>query len=218
MFIRLFLSFCVVFFLVLGCKPDIKPVKEYANDTKIYKVFDGDYSQSFNDLHQLHLAAAQQKGITPMSCQADTLSYNSVLVRIPKELDIYNTDTLKYSVPFLVKDASDLLTDICINFRDSLISKKLALYKPIITSITRTNDDVALLTKRNRNAADTSAHQYATTFDISWRRFKKVDNGKDVSPDKLKFVLAQVLFDLRERERCFIKHERRQACFHITAR
>lgn len=31
-------------------------------------------------------------------------------------------------------------------------------------------------------------------------------------------VLAMVLRDLKREERCYVKHERKQGCFHITVR
>lgn len=96
----------------------------------------------------------------------------------------------------------------------------MPLYKPIITSITRTDDDVRKLARRNINASDNSAHRYGTTFDISWTRFDKMDfTDKRIRNDgQLKLVLAQVLFDLKQRSRCYVKHERKQACFHITVK
>lgn len=155
-----------------------------------------------------------------METRADTALYQDKLVRIPIELDIYRVDKLTHSMPFLVPKAANLLSEICINFRDSLISKKMPLYKPIITSITRTNDDVKGLSRRNRNASDNSAHRYGTTIDIAWTRFDKVNptDSRVLDDGRLKAILGQVLHDLHERERCYIKHERKQSCFHITVR
>jgi len=181
--------------------------------------FKGSY-KSFNDKPDLHMYSAIRKGIVPMENRCDTVKCIDKMVKIPMELDIYKVDELKHSVPFLVDDASKLLVDIGLNFRDSLLIKKLPLYKIIVTSVTRTQDDVNKLKRRNCNAIENSVHCYGTTFDISWRRFEKIGpEGKDdISADKLKFVLAEVLHDLRERNKCYIVHERKQACFHITVR
>ena len=110
--------------------------------------------------------------------------------------------------------------DVAQNFRDSLYSKEIPLHKLYLTSVTRTDDDIKRLTKRNINASYNSAHRYGTTFDISWKRFDKIDqdNSVEILPERLKLVLAQVLFDLRKDDRCYVKHERKQACFHITVR
>ena len=141
-------------------------------------------------------------------------------MRLPDELELYTSYDITHSIPYLVPSAAKLFVDITQAFRDSLYSKELPLYKLTLTSITRTDDDIVRLTRRNINASNNSAHRYGTTFDVSWKRFDKVDHHTqdELLPERLKLVLAQVLFDLKENERCYIKHERQQACFHITVR
>ena len=41
---------------------------------------------------------------------------------------------------------------------------------------------------------------------------------RQVRNDSLKWVLSEVLRDKREAGRCYIKHEVKQGCFHITVR
>lgn len=41
---------------------------------------------------------------------------------------------------------------------------------------------------------------------------------QDVSADTLKLVLSEVLRDLRKADKCYIKYELKQGCFHITTR
>lgn len=181
--------------------------------------FSGNYTRTFNDLHDLHFEAAVKNGIEPLASKDKASEMDGKLVFIPKELPYYQTDSLTHSCPYLVPDAAKLLMDICVSFRDSLESKGMTPYKVVLTSLTRTDEDVKKLTKRNVNASHNSAHCYGTTFDISWRRFIKLNsNAEDIKEDKLKFVLGQVLHNMREQERCYIKHERKQACFHITVR
>lgn len=182
--------------------------------------FSGNYNREFNDLNNIHIVSAIKNGITPLATRADTVHQMDKLVRLPDELPLYRQYNVTHSIPYLVPSAAKLFIDIAQNFRDSLYSKKMPLHKLYLTSITRTDDDIMSLTKRNINASDNSAHRYGTTFDISWKRFDKVDLHKpeDISADRLKLVLAQVLFDLRNEERCYIKHERKQACFHITVK
>lgn len=182
--------------------------------------FSGNYNREFNDMNELHIASAIKNGITPLETRDDTIHHLNDLVRIPDELDLYKSYNITHSIPYLVPLAAKLFVDITQAFRDSLYSKELPLYKLNLTSITRTDDDIVRLTKRNINASNNSAHRYGTTFDVSWKRFDKVDqDGQDeLLPERLKLVLAQVLFDLKKNERCYIKHERKQACFHITVR
>jgi hypothetical protein len=143
-----------------------------------------------------------------------------MLVRLPDELDLYRSYQINHSIPYLVPSAAKLFMEVAQNFRDSLYSKEIPLHKLYLTSVTRTDDDIKRLTKRNINASNNSAHRYGTTFDISWKRFDKIDqdNSVEILPERLKLVLAQVLFDLRKDDRCYVKHERKQACFHITVR
>lgn len=182
--------------------------------------FIGNYNKSFNDLNELHMVSAISNGISPMQTRDDTLMLEKELVRIPDALETYTTYNLTHSVPFLVPSATQLLMDISLNFRDSLYSKNMPIYRIFVTSVTRTDDDIAKLTKRNINSIENSAHRYGTTFDISWKRFEKRDNphSEDINPERLKYVLGQTLFDLQQQQRCYIKHERKQACFHITVR
>lgn len=192
-----------------------------STEAKVYTQFNNNYNKTFNDLPDLHNVAAEAIGVEPLAFRADTSKYEDRLVRIPLELEIYKVDKLTHSIPLLVPEAVALLTDIGVNFRDSLISKGIEpLYKPIITSITRTDEDVKRLSRRNVNASEGSVHRRGTTIDISWSRFEKLDTTDEriVGDGKLKQILGQVLHDLRQRDRCYIKHERKQACFHITAR
>lgn len=182
--------------------------------------FSGNYNREFNDFNDLHMASAVKNGITPLAIRADTVDQMDKLVRLPDELPLYRQYKITHSIPYLVPSAAKLFIDIAQNFRDSLYSKEMPLHKLYLTSITRTDADIKSLTKRNINASTNSAHRYGTTFDVSWKRFDKVDlhKSEEISPDRLKLVLAQVLFDLKKNERCYVKHERRQACFHITVR
>ncbi|WP_165020171.1 DUF5715 family protein [Dysgonomonas sp. ZJ279] len=207
--------------LLISCgSADSKSGKDEPVEAKRYSRFSGNYNKTFGDLHELHIAAAIENGVGPFVSRSDTALYMDDLVRIPNELEIYKTDKLKHSMPFLVPKAAALLSDIGLNFRDSLIRKDMPLYKLIITSITRTDDDVKSLSRRNGNASDNSAHRYGTTFDIAWTRFDKVNQTDERTLDdgRLKAVLGQVLNDLHQRDRCYIKHERKQSCFHITVR
>ena len=135
----------------------------------------------------------------------------------------YAVDSLTHSIPYLIPGAAALLDTIGQNFLDSLASKGLNPNRIIVTSVLRTEKDVKRLRRRNTNASSNSTHAYGTTFDISWKRFQKVEDEdgrpmQDVGADTLKLVLAEVLRDLRRADRCYVKYEIKQACFHITTR
>mgnify|MGYP003214588406 CR=1 FL=1 len=137
--------------------------------------------------------------------------------------ELYAVDSLTHSIPYLIPGAASLLDTIGHNFLDSLTAKGLNPNKIIVTSVLRTQDDVKRLRRRNGNASPNSAHFYGTTFDVSWKRFQKIEDEdgrplQDVSADTLKLVLSEVLRDLRKADKCYIKYELKQGCFHITTR
>lgn len=180
------------------------------------------YKRSFGDLNDAHLAAAKKIGVKPLKNREAAEKLGGKVVEI-KSGKLYQVDSLTHSIPFLVPKASALLDSIGANFLDSLESKGLNPNQVIVTSVLRTQDDVKRLGKRNVNASQNSAHVYGTTFDITYKRFFKVEDPdgrpmQDVRADTLKLVLSEVLRDLKKKEKCYIKYELKQACFHITAR
>ena len=180
------------------------------------------YKRAFPDLNDTHLAVAQAIGINPLTNREEAEAMKEQLTHISNN-DHYSVDSLTHSIPYLVPRASNLLDTIGINFLDSLEAKGLNPNQIVITSVLRTKDDVKRLRRRNGNASENSAHFYGATFDVSWKRFKKIEDEdgrplQDVSADTLKLVLSEVLRDLREAEKCYVKYELKQGCFHITTR
>lgn len=179
-----------------------------------------DYATLFNDKNSAQLKSARKYGIK------STLKNREEAKKIKKELkeikdcDYYAIDKLTHSIPYLTNGAEEILNMIGKNFQDSLESKGLAKYKIIVTSVLRTKDDIKRLrASGNPNATLNSAHCYATTFDITYMRFRKQSQfKKSVKPKILQNVLGEVLRDLRKQKKCHVKYEYRQKCFHITAR
>ena len=180
------------------------------------------YKRSFGDLNEKHLNIAQTIGIPPIASRTEAEGMKKKLQHIGTNA-LYKVDSLTHSIPYLIPGAARLLDSIGSHFLDSLASKGLNPNKVIVTSVLRTKDDVKRLRRRNVNASDNSEHSYGTTFDVSWKRFQKVEDEdgrplQDVSADTLKLVLSEVLRDLRKAEKCYIKYELKQGCFHITTR
>ena len=207
-------QFVCLSFIVLLClsscsekEQELKPIQ-----------YIGNYNKDFNDLNDKHLEAANRIGVDPIANRKEAEDKKKELKEVKSNRN-YEIDELTHSIPFLVTRASDLLNEIGANFSDSLKSLNAPHYKLIVTSITRTEEDVKKLGKRNVNASKNSAHIYGTTFDISWKRFSKDDKRKtELTEEQLKKVLATVLRDLQKKQACYVKHEKKQACFHITAR
>ncbi|MGP1466978.1 MAG: DUF5715 family protein [Porphyromonadaceae bacterium] len=173
------------------------------------------YNEAFPDSNALQLLSAQKWGVKPVEHRADAENAKTGLVYIGAN-PYYNIDPMRQSIPYLVPRAAELLNDIGRIFFDSLQIKGLPLNRFIVTSATRTREDVAKLRRHNRNATENSCHMYGTTFDISYTRYNPV--SESVGNDKLKWVLSEVLRDMRENGRCYVKYEVKQSCFHITTR
>ena len=180
------------------------------------------YKRSFGDLNDTHMAAAKRIGIKPLKDREAAEKLEGKVMEI-KDNDFYQVDSLTHSIPFLVPKASALLDSIGANFLDSLENKGLNPNQVIVTSVLRTQDDVKKLRRVNGNASANSVHMFGTTFDISYKRFFKVEDPdgrpmQDVRADTLKLVLSEVLRDLKKKDMCYVKYELKQGCFHITAR
>lgn len=180
------------------------------------------YKTAFPDTNSVQLAAAQRWGVQPVKNREDAEARKSELVYIDSS-PYYHVDPLHQSIPYLVPRAAVLLQDIGQAFFDSLYIKGVPLHRFIVTSVLRTQDDVARLRRFNGNATENSCHLYGTTFDICYNRYETVEDPagprrRRVRDDTLKFVLSEVLRDMREQGRCFIKYEVKQGCFHMTVR
>lgn len=177
----------------------------------------------FDDVNDTQLVAAQEFGIEPMKTRDEI---DSSLVSTLSKVETSNVlflEKLTHSVPYLTQGAGDLLNTIATNFQDKLRDRGLAQYQIVVTSLLRTEDDVKRLQKVNRNAVRKSCHMYGTTFDIAYNCFQKVDSladfeGDDASHKVLVNMLGETLKELRDDNRCYVKYERRQPCFHITSR
>lgn len=181
------------------------------------------YRDCFPDVQDVQIVAAKRYGVSPVANRAEAERRKSELLYVGAN-PYYEIDSrMNRSIPYLVPRASRLLEHISRRFLDSLAVKQIPLHKIIVTSVLRTEEDVARLTRYNHNALDQSCHRYGTTFDISYNRFHTVcppseAERRAVRNDSLKFVLSEVLRDVREEGLCYIKYEVKQGCFHITVR
>jgi hypothetical protein len=163
----------------------------------------------------VQIVAAERWGVKPVKDRQDAEHRKKELVYVG-ESPYYHVDRLSSSIPYLVPRAAVLLQDIGQAFYDSLYMKGVPLNQLIVTSVLRTEDDVARLQRHNGNATDNSCHLYGTTFDICYNRYHALD--QEVRNDTLKWVLSEVLRDIRKQDRAFIKYEVKQGCFHMTVR
>ena len=180
------------------------------------------YHDAFPDMQDVQIMAANKFGVKPVMDREEAERRKMELVYVGANPYFY-VQPLQRSIPYLVPRAAVLLQDIGRNFFDSLQMKGVPLHKINVTSLMRSKADVGKLRNYNGNATENSCHLYGTTFDISYNRYVTVQepNGprrREVRNDTLKWVLCEVLRDLREQRRCYVKYEVKQGCFHITTR
>ncbi len=210
--------------------PDSLDLPPQQADTSVFWCADGKevknriysvphFGNTFPDQNDVQLAAASKHGVGPVRNSDEAEKSKGKLVYVGSNPYFY-VDKLNNSIPYLVPRAAVLLQDIGRNYFDSLQVKGIPLHKIIVTSILRTKDDVEKLRVRNSNATVNSCHLYGTTFDICYNRYKTVQTEekprREVRNDSLKWVLSEVLRDMRDQQRCLVKYEVKQGCFHIT--
>ena len=196
--------------------PSLKTVKPH----KILSV--ASFKVCFPDTQAVQLSAATKWGVNIVKNREDAERRKNELVYVGAN-PYYHVDKLYSSIPYLVPRAAVLLQDIGEAFFDSLYVKGVPLHRMIVTSVLRSQEDVVKLRRHNGNATENSCHMYGTTFDICYNRYETVENPngparRAVRNDSLKYVLSEVLRDMREQGRCYIKYEVKQGCFHMTVR
>lgn len=178
----------------------------------------GRLAEVFNDSNIVHWTSAEKIGIKPLTDTRSHFRPGRDLVKVSSCADFY-LDDLTFSSPYLVPEGADALHEIGRRFNDSLAARGGGAYRVIVTSVLRTPEGVARLRRRNRNAVDSSVHQLGTTFDITYSRFACHDASRPRrSAEDLKNLLGEVLLAMRDEGKIWVKYERQQPCYHITAR
>lgn len=205
-------------------RPLGRPSRFFAADgtpvkNRIYSV--PHFGNTFPDQNDVQLVAAARYGVKAVVDRADAEHRKSELVYVGSNPFYHIDSRMRSSIPYLVPRAAILLQDIGRSFFDSLQTKQIPLHKVIVTSVLRSKADVEKLRRRNSNATENSCHLYGTTFDICYNRYHTVEDPdgprrRQVRNDSLKWVLSEVLRDMREQKRCLVKYEVKQGCFHIT--
>lgn len=175
------------------------------------------YDRLFNDLNDTQLEAARKNGLkNPITLSE---AENDRHLQKIETNRYYSVQKLTHSVPYLVPKAAKLLEDMGKAFQDSLFNRGYNRnHRFTVTSVLRTEETVRQLRKTNVNSSENSCHCYGTTFDISYFTYSTPDVGKAASVDKMRQILYQVAYDMKQQGRCFVKYEKQQTCLHITVR
>ena len=196
------------------------PVKKGKTPHRIRGVHD--YASCFPDVQDVQIVSARKWGVRPVANRQQAEQRKQELVFVGSNPYFVMDKGMSHSIPYLVPRAADLLEQIGRNFLDSLYVKDVPFHRIIVTSVLRSEADVERLKRTNPNVSPESCHRYGTTFDIAYNRYNTVcppgEFRREVRNDSLKYVLSEVLRDLRADGRCYVKYEVKQGCFHITTR
>ncbi len=179
-------------------------------------------AEIISDKNDVQLIHAMKNGLKkPFATNAEfdstykKLVEKNELVEI-KDCRLYHLKTLKHSHPYLIPEAVSMVDEIATRFQTKLKEKKLGNYCFFLTSILRTQESQEMLSHRNGNATDTTAHFFATTVDISYKHFLNLDNDSIVPKWEIIQELTKTLLEMRKECKLLAVRERKQSCFHIT--
>jgi hypothetical protein len=179
-----------------------------------------EFSRKLNDKIVDYSAAAKLRGIKVCKDEYELKKRISEgkLVKV-RSGSSYTVEKMTFSYPCVTRDSKILLDEIAEKLRDKASQKGLNGVRFYITSMTRITDNMKSLRRSNGNASVNSPHLYGNAFDISYKRFV-AHKWVLTNCDKkfLKEALAEVIWQLRQENRCWATYEKVQNCFHIVSR
>jgi len=179
-----------------------------------------DFSRKLNDKIVDYSVEAKLKGIKACKDASDLKRRISEgkLVKV-KSGNRYIVEKMTFSYPCVTEDSKILLDEIARRFSEKSSKKGLKGVRFFITSMTRKAESVKSLRRYNMNASANSPHLYGNAFDISYKRFI-VRKWVLTNCDKkfLKEALAEVIWQLREENKCWATYEKVQNCYHVVSR
>jgi hypothetical protein len=131
----------------------------------------------------------------------------------------YIVANLSHSYPYLTRDSRNLLLEISKNFKAKISNTRLKDSSFKITSMTRTTEKLKILRGVNSNASINSPHLFGNAFDVSYIKFSTHKFFMTNCDEKyLMEALAEVIWKLRNENKCWATFEKNQNCFHVVAR
>ena len=209
------ISFAVCFTILIIWHPRLAYFSTRCLDYK-----QKDFSRKLNDRIVDYSEAAKLAGIKTCKNASDLKKRISEgkLVKV-RSGNRYIVEKMTFSYPYVTKDSKILLDEIARRLKEKSSQKGLKGIKFYLTSMTRKTENMTSLKRYNGNASANSPHLYGNAFDISYKRFiarKWVLTNCDKK--FLKEALAEVIWQLREENKCWATYEKVQNCYHIVAR
>lgn len=178
------------------------------------------FSRKLTDRIPDYSAQARLTGISACSNEKDLAKrvMTGQLVRVRKGRN-YRVESMEHSYPYLTRDSKRLLNEIGRRYGKKIGREGLKGSRFIITSMTRTSENIKGLGKTNINASENSPHLNGNAFDISYSRFD-IRKYHVTECDKwyMKEALAEVIYELRKEKNCWATYEKQQGCFHVVSR
>ncbi len=210
----------LVFLLIFAFSGSARHRVKVFFSTSCIQYNQGTFSNKLTDKIIDYSSEAKRTGIKPCDDESDIrarLSDGS-LVKVSSGR-LWSVGTLGYSYPCLTRDSRDLLEEIAVRFREKAVKAGLNGSRFIVTSMTRTTEQLKKLRRNNGNASVNSPHMNGNAFDISYIRFKSRKLFiTECDKRFLKEALAEVIVELRDEGKCWATFERNQNCFHVVAR
>lgn len=216
-FSAIFFVFLIIWYIIT--KDNRKHIFSYF-DTGCVDYKQKDYSRKLNDKIVDYSAAAKLRGIRP--CKDDKEIRDKIregkLVKV-NTCQGYVIDRLTYSYPCVTEESKNLLDEISDRLQEKTSQMGLKGVRFIVTSLTRKTESIKNLRRNNKNASANSPHLYGNAFDISYKRFI-VRKWVLTNCDKkfLKDALGEIIWQLKEDNKCWATYEKNQSCFHVVAK
>ncbi len=192
-----------------------------------------------------HVETARRLGVPSVEARADVLTRAQEAGLVPiGESPYYWVGKLTYSVPYVTPSAAAVLDSIGVRFQAKLAAYGLPPYQYYVSSVLRTQEDQAALRRVNVNAArTTSSHEFGTTFDLQFRRYRYAGDPRSelwepafpflrdefaralgafyrqttqTYPSRMLSLLGETLIELEDEGLLITVMERRQPVFHTT--
>ena len=163
----------------------------------------------FTDGVKVHQIAYKKEKIRAQKTDhhLDKLAKKGTLKNITDN-ENYLVRNMDYAKPILMPKAVSFLNKFSNEYRTEIDKADLEYIPFEITSATRSIESVKRLRKYNKNSITQSAHLNGKTFDISYHSFADYPLQRQ--------IFIRIMNQYKKNGLCFIKHEIKQGCLHIT--
>jgi len=184
-------------------------------------------------LNPVHLRAVSSVGIIRNSKEIDELIQRGELIHL-SDCAYYAVHGIPNGMAYLRPQAERTLAGLGARFSSKLAGEGLPPARLCVTSALRTTAYQNQLQRRNKNAANHSAHEYGMAFDISYQRFPAagpfwtpsvwkwklirllLPSEPTAAAVAMKAVLGRLLLAVQQQKQALVIHESQQPCFHVT--